>query len=91
MKENRIKHKIVIYIERMGEGKGIVSSLLLCQNTRKVGSIVESETISVSFSFRLKSTSLSYTLSGCHILVSEKAMAPHSSTLAWKIMDRGAW
>ena len=51
--------------------KGIVSSLLLCQNTRKVGSIVESETISVSFSFRLKSTSLSYTLNGCHVLVSE--------------------
>ena len=51
--------------------KGKVSSLLLCQNTRKVGSIVESETISVSFSFRLKSTSLSYTLNGCHVLVSE--------------------
>ena len=57
-----------LYTDMLLEGEGILS-LLLCENTRKVGCIVESETISMSFSFRLKSTSLLHTLNGCHVLV----------------------
>ena len=39
----------------------------------------------------MKSKYYSWFFGGSHVLKSEKAMAPHPSTLAWKIPDRGAW
>ena len=85
-KEKELKNQLIAYSNRFGEGNGTPLQCSCLENPMDGGAwwaavhgVAESRTRLSDFTFTF------------HFHALEKAVAPHSSVLAWRIPGTGAW